>query len=136
MSIVNRSLDSSQQQFDVYYNEHDTVTSTSGQAYACPHAMQVQSAKLAAEGISGSPTAQLQIQRFVTGAGETQIPLGAALALQSVGTSGLQSYTFSSTALQAGDQLLVTHAGSNAACDQLAVSVVLKPLQDIKSWDY
>lgn len=136
MAIVNRSFDESEQQRDLHVNLEDTVTSTSDQVYLAPHALEIQSAKACAEGLSGSPTAQLQIQRFVAGEGETQIALGPALALQSVGTSGPQSFSFSSTALQAGDQIVVAHAGTNAAVDQLSVSIVAKALQDIKSWDY
>jgi hypothetical protein len=136
MAIVNRSKDVSEQQRDLSRNIEDTVTATSDQFYHCPHEMEIQSAKACAEGLSGSPTAQLQIQRFVTGAGETQIPLGPALSLVAVGTSGPQSFSFSSTSLQAGDQIVVTHAGANAAADQLQVSMVVKALQDIKSWSY
>lgn len=136
MAIVNRSFDETEQQRDLHVNVEDTVTSTSDQLYHCPHAFEIQSAKACAEGLSGSPTAQLQIQRFVAGAGETQIALGPALSLQSVGTSGPQSFSFSSTALQAGDQIVVAHAGTNAAADQLGISIVVKALQDIKSWDY
>lgn len=136
MGIINRSYEESEQQRDIFANVEDTVTSTQDQIYHCPHAMQIQSGKLCAEGLSGSPTAQLQIQRFVSGEGETQIALGAALDLQSVGTSGPQSYTFSSTALEAGDQIRVVHAGTNAAVDQLSIALVVKATQDIKSWDY
>lgn len=136
MATVNRSLDSTEQIKDKFSNLEDTVTTTSDQVYHCPHEFEIQGARLCAEGLSGSPTAQFQIQRFVTGAGETQIPLGAALALVAVGTSGPQSYTFTSTSLQAGDQVVVTHGGSNSAADQLSVSLTLKPTQDIKSWNY
>lgn len=136
MAIVNRSLDSSEQIKDVYVNIKGTAVSTSDQVYHAPHALEIQGARLAAEGISGSPTTQLQIQRFVTGAGETQIPLGAALALVAVGTSGPQSYVFSSTTLQAGDQVVATQAGAGSAAAQLSVALVVKAVQDIKSWDY
>lgn len=136
MGIINRTFEASEQQRDISRNIEDTVTSTSDQFYHAPHALEIQSAVACAEGISGSPTAQLQIQRFVTGEGETQIALGPALSLQSVGTSGPQSFSFSSTALQAGDQVVVAHAGSNAAVDQLQISLVVKATQDIKSWDY
>jgi len=136
MGNINRSMDASEQQRDISVNVEDTVTSTQDQLYHVPHALEIQSAKACAEGLSGSPTAQLQIQRFVVGAGETQIPLGPALSLQAVGTSGPQSFAFSSVQLQAGDQIRVVHAGTNAAADQLQVSIVVKATQDIKSWDY
>ena len=136
MGIINRTLDESQKQQDVAIHLEDTVTAVSDQVYICPHDFEIQSAKAAAEGLSGAPTAQLQIQRFVVGAGETQLALGPALTLVSVGTSGLQSFTFSLTSLQAGDQVRVVHAGTNAAVTHLDIGLVVKPLQDIKSWDY
>jgi hypothetical protein len=136
MAIVNRALDVSEQQKDVFVNIESTVTATSDQIYHAPHALELQSAFLSPVSLSGSPTCQLQIKRFVTGAGETFIPLGAALALQIVGTSGPLSYTFSSTSVQAGDLIVATHAGSNAAVAQLGVALVAKAVQDIKSWDY
>lgn len=136
MAIVNRALDATEQKKDVFVNIKGTVTATSDQVYHVPHAMEIQSAVACAEGLSGAPTSQLQIQRFVVGAGETQIPLGPALTLVAVGTSGPQSFTFSSTALQAGDQILCTQAGTNAAAAQLSIGLVVKALQDIKSWDY
>lgn len=136
MGIVQRSLDDSHKQRDIFANVEDTVTAGAEQIYHVPHPMAIQSAKLCAEGLSGSPTATLQIQRFVTDAGETQIALGAALALVAVGTSGPQSYTFSTTVLQAGDQVRILHGGANSAVDQLSVALVVKGTQDILSWDY
>lgn len=136
MAIVNRSKDTSEQKRDVSVNIEDTVTSTDSHVYHAPHALEIQSALGLAEGLSGTPTAQLKIQRFVTGAGETQIAIGPALTLQSVGTSGPQSFTISAADLQAGDQVIVSHAGSNAALDILSISMVVKATQDVKSWDY
>lgn len=136
MGNINRSDDASQQQFDVHENIRETTTAESDQVYHAPHALEIQSARLSAEGLSGAPTAQLQIQRFVTGAGETQIALGPAVTLVEVGTSGPQSFAFSSVQLQAGDQVVCTHAGTNAAVAQLGISLVAKRTQDILSWDY
>lgn len=136
MGIVNRSKDVSEQQRDIYVDVQATSTGVTKQMYHVPHAMEIQSMKALAEGISGTPTALVKIQRFVVGEGETQISITPALTLQSVGTSGPQAFVISSAALQAGDQLVVTHGGTNAAAADLGISLVVKALQDIKSWDY
>ena len=78
----------------------------------------------------------MKIQRFVTGAGETQIALGPAVTPISVGTSGPVAFAFSSTLLQAGDQVVALHGGTNAALTQLGVALVVQSTQDIKSWDF
>lgn len=136
MGIVNRSMDSSEQQYLQNVNIRESVTGESDVLVHLPQAAEIQSAKLSAVTLSGSPTCQLQIKRFVTGAGQTLIPLGAALALVAASTSGPQSYTFSSTSLQSGDAIVATHAGTNAAVAQLNVALVLKATQDIKSWSF
>jgi hypothetical protein len=136
MGIVNRSKDSSEQQYAVDYTAKVTVTGKSDILGHMPHAVEIQSAKCSGVGLSGSPTAQLGIQRFVTGAGATLIPLGPAVTIVAVGTSGPQSFSFSSTAVQSGDKLVVTHAGTNAGLEQLNVCVVVKATQDIKTWSF
>lgn len=136
MGIVNRTLDSTEQTKDIFTNLEDTVTATSDQVYHAPHGMEIQGARICAEGLSGAPSMQLQIQRFVTGAGETQIPLGAALVMVAVGTSGPMTYTFSTTTLMAGDQVVATHAVANTGADQMSIALVVKATQDIKSWSY
>lgn len=136
MGIVNRSLDSTEQQSLVNVNIRETVTGESDNLAHMPQPVEIQSAKISAVTLSGSPTCQLQIRRFVAGAGETLIPLGAALALVAASTSGPQSYTFSSSSLQSGDVIAATHAGTNAAVAQLNVALVVKATQDIKSWSF
>jgi hypothetical protein len=136
MGIVNRTLDTSEQKRDHFVNIDVSTTATSDQIYHAPHGVDMVAAKLSAVTLSGAPTCQLQIKRFVTGAGETLIPLGAALTLVAVGTSGPQSYTFSSTTVLEGDLLVATHAGTNAGVAQLGIALVVKSTQDIKSWDY
>ncbi len=136
MGNINRSMDASEQNDAHFVNIKGTVTATSDQIYHAPQEMEIQSAMIANEGLSGTPTTQLQIQRFVTGAGETVIPLGPALAVIAVGTSGPKAFAFSSILLQAGDQVVATQAGTNAAVAQQSISLVVKGLQDIRSWDY
>jgi hypothetical protein len=136
MANINRSDDVTQQQFDVNRIVDGTATGTTDAIYKAPMALEIQSAKLSAYGLSGSPTVQLSRRYFVVGAGETVSALGAALALVAAGTSGAQTYTFSATSVNAGDQIVAVSAGSNAAAAELAVNVVLKWLPDYKSWSY
>lgn len=138
MAICNRDLDLSEQKYLVYENCAPTVTAKSDAVVVMPQAGTLQSLKLGAVGVSGSPTALVAIRRFVTGAGQTLIPLGPALALVAVGTSGLQTYSFSTAnaQLQANDALVITHGGANSACEQVNVAAVVQATQDIKSWTW
>lgn len=136
MGIVNRTLDASQQKMLAAQTLKSTVTAKSDLVVHMPHPASIVSAKLSAVGLSGSPTAQIAIKRFVAGAGETLIPVGAALALVATSTSGPQSYTFSTTSLQSGDAVVCTHAGTNSACEQVHVALVMQATQDIKTWNF
>lgn len=137
MAIVNRDKDSSEQKESKFSRIDETTTADSDAVFQAPHAGEVSAAQLSAVGLSGTPTAAFAIRRFVVGAGSTLIPQGPALTLVAVGTSGPQSYSFSATpSMQAGDELVITHAGANAAAHRLGCSIVFKALQDIKSWDY
>lgn len=136
MGIVNRTKDSSEQQWLANENLTVTVTGKSDAVVQVPQAGTIIGAKLAGVGLSGAPTAQLQIRRFVVGAGQTLIPLGGALTIVACSTSGPQTYTFSTTALNAGDTIVCTHAGSNAGLEQLNVAVVIQSIQDIKTWTF
>ncbi len=136
MGIVNRSLDSSEQQYVVDYNIRETVTATSDYLHMFPQGGTIQSGKVAGIGLSGTPTLQLALRRFVVGAGDTLIPIGAALTVIAASTSGPMAYTFSTSAVQAGDSLVATHAGTNAALTQVMVSVVIQATQEIRSWSY
>jgi hypothetical protein len=136
MAIVNRNKDVSEQLEVVRATAETTVTGKASLVGRMPYAATIVRGSLSAVGLSGSPTAQFAIRRFVTGAGETLIPLGAALALVATSTSGPQSYTFSATALIAGDMIAVSHAGTNAGVEQLGVAVVVQAIQSIKSWTF
>lgn len=139
MGIVNRSMDVSEQQQVVELNRKLAAASEDHFIMHVPHPMQIQSVKAIASGISGSPEAQLELKRFVVGAGLTTISIGASLAVEAIGTSGPQSFSLPASGsslleLQEGDVLNVATAGANSAADNLVVSVVVKSLQDIKSW--
>ena len=136
MAIINRSLDVSEQQQVITKSQNGTVTGAEYVLGIIPDSMQIMQAKSYALGLSGAPTAQLQLARFVAGAGATVINIGSALTQVAYGTSGLQSFALGSTPIlaQAGDVLQVASAGTNSALTDMAISVVLQSLQDYKSW--
>lgn len=139
MGIVNRSMDSSEQQENLKLKVEGTVTGTTYHLQHIPRPMQIQDAKSVCLGLSGTPTAQLAVSRFVVGAGLTTINIGAALTQAALGTSGVQGFSLPAAGsslleLQAGDVLAVVTGGANSALDQMEVDVVVKNLQDIKSW--
>jgi hypothetical protein len=137
MAIINRSLDSSEQQWLAFQNLNVTVTGKSDAVVQVPQAGTIISTKLAGVGLSGTPTAQMAIRRFVTGAGQTLIPVGPALTVLASSTSGPQSYSYSLTVnLLAGDTVCVTHGGTNAGLEQLNASMVIQAVQDIKTWTF
>jgi hypothetical protein len=136
MAIINRSLDVSEQQYTVGKSVNGTATGAEYVLAIIPDSVQIMQAKSYALGLSGAPTAQLQLARFIEGAGATVINVGSALTQVAYGTSGLQSFDLGATPVyaQAGDVLQVASGGTNAALTDMAVEVVLKSLQDYKSW--
>lgn len=136
MAFINRDKDVSEKNFIQSVNIKSTVTGKNDNVFNAPAPVSAIKAQIIAVGLSGAPTATISLRRFVAGAGETFIPLGAALTLQAVSTSGPQSYTFSTTAIQANDTLCVQHGASNAAAEQVMVSIVMQAAQDYRSWTF
>lgn len=101
-----------------------------------PGAHQIDAVRVAASGLTSTPTLQLVCQRF-TAAGLTNINIGSALTLQALGTSGIQSYVLPAAGssllqLAEGDVLSVTTASGGVTA--LSVACVVRTLQDIKSF--
>lgn len=148
MAIVNRDLDSSQQQ-NVLSRTIDRSLSAGASANIVtpgvqtgityvvanvPYPSQLSAGAVGSYGVSGSLVLSLWLYRFA--GGFTSIVLGQTLAVTAYGTSGMQGLSIiggSSYLLQQGDQLAVYAQGSGAAADQATVSVVIKALQDIRS---
>lgn len=140
MAICNRDLDASQQK--VIYSGN--IKSDVGQSLSpligivsTPGVLQA--VRVAAQGFSGSPVGQVEIQRFVPGAGLTAIVPGSTLALQTLGTSGILGMSLAAIGstllnLQVGD-VLVWRAMpvANTAALEVQISCVVKNLQDILS---
>jgi len=139
MSVINRTLDVSEQQENLVLSEKLAVATDALYVYHVPRPMQLQSINVAASGISGSPVGLVEIQRFVVGAGLTTIPVGNSLAIAAIGTSGVQSVSLPAAGsslleLQKDDILNVAISGDDSGADNLIISAVVKNLQDIKSW--
>lgn len=167
MAVLNRTLDVSEQRkvFELTVNTFATGTSLyavpTGATYligVVPWASTLDVAQLAAYGLSGAPTYQINVDRFITGTGFTTIILATGTSNLAVafGTSGIGTVGSSlvgvsgmilagfgssiagqsgSTLLNllANDVLLLRTGGTTAAANSVAVTVVLKPLQDAKT---
>jgi len=140
MAIVNRDLDSSEQKVSVAQTFGPLATGVTVPIHVVASPCNVVAAKIAAFGISGTPTAALSIQRFIVGSGVTSYLGGfTTLTMIAAGTSGAQSVVTAasgSTALQllAGDVIMMTTGGANSAVTGVAVDLVVQYTQDIKSY--
>ena len=139
MGIINRTMDLSEQKDLVQAEYGPTTTAKSYVVYRAPRACMITDAKATVVGMSGAPTSQLALQRFVVGAGLTTISIGGALTHTAIGTSGTQGYSLPATgssllSLQAGDFVVATAGGTNAGVEQLFVNLVIQNIQDIKAW--
>lgn len=138
MAIVNRSLDVSEQRKVFKYSDKLMATGVTAPICVVPWPSTIDGAMLAAFGLSGSPTYQVFVNRFIVGTGFTTWALTGAEVPSAFGTSGVLARGMSMVAsgstllnLQANDLLTVTSAVANTA-STVSVAVVLKPIQDIK----
>ena len=139
MGVTNRALDVSEKNRILEANYGLTATTLVLNVAMVPYPCTLVAARVAAKGISNTPTVQLKVDRFIVGVGATTISGGATtLTLQAVGTSGIQSVVLAAAgssflSLQQGDVITATTAGANSAVDDLSIGVVLQAIQDIKS---
>ncbi len=140
MAIVNRTLDPSQQQSEILSSYLAVATGITMLVAMVPYPATLKQIKVAAQGLSGTPTYDLRVFRFIVGTGVTTIAGGATtLTPLTMGTSGIASMVLAAAGssflnLQAGDVLTLTSAGSNAAVTALSVDVIIQATQDIVSW--
>lgn len=139
MPNINRTDDISQQKELLEQALVNTVTGTVYPLWVVSRAQTITDAKSSILGLSGTPTATIGIQRFITGSGNTTIAISGALTQTAYGTSGFQTYSLpaagsSLLALQKGDLLTVTAGGTNSAVASMLVEVVVQNIQDIKTW--
>lgn len=152
MAIVNRAKDVSEQKDVISVKLGALVTGTSHLACALPSPGILAAIDVAADGVSGAPTWQFNLLRFIPGAGQTAIAVGVStLAVVAYGTSGIQQVAGSSMGgypsalpalapqsstlaiVQAGDLLQIVTGGANTAVNSSVVSVVVKKTQDVLS---
>jgi hypothetical protein len=148
MAIVNRTQDASEQRkvFEVVFPKVAGASFNNiGTGVTCivglvPYACTLDAFQAAAFGISGAPTVQLNVDRFIAGAGFTTIILatGTSNVVPAFGTSGVGAAVLAASGstlrnLIANDVLVLTTGGANAAANAIVAGVVLKPLQDIKT---
>lgn len=142
MAVVNRTLDATEQR-KVIEQSYPAVVATgvTNMIGLVPWPCVLEGAQMAAAGVSGSPTVQIVVQRFIVGTGFTAIALSAAHAVPAWGTSGVINPTVGVSLLasgntllnlQANDVLSILTGGANSACAQLAVECIVRPIQDIK----
>ncbi len=140
MAIVNRTLDSSQQQVQSVVSFGAVATGATLHAAMIPYPATLKQIKVAVSGLSGSPTFDLRVLRFIVGSGVTTIAGGATtLTPLTVGTSGLQSFVLAAAGssflnLVAGDVLTLSVGGSTTNVLDCSAAVVIQPTQDILSW--
>lgn len=147
MAVVNRTLDASEQR-KVYQASFPKVggasftnvaTGTTAVVAVVPGPCTLDAMQIIAYGISGAPTVQLNVDRFIVGTGFTTIILatGSSNTPGAFGTSGSPTAVIAASGstllnLLANDVLIATTGAANAAANSLSVAVVLKPIQDIK----
>ena len=139
MAVTNRTLDASEQRKTIEASYLLTATGVTVLAAQIPYASTLEAVKVAAQGLSGSPTYDLRVWRFIVGTGVTTIAGGATtLTGVAMGTSGAQSMVLAASGntllnLLANDVITLTSGGANTAVTALNVAVVIKAVQDIKT---
>lgn len=140
MALVNRDKDSSEQRINLQATYSGVLaTGVTLSVGMVPWPCTLDAVRVSAFGLSGTPTVDLRIQRFITGTGFTSIAGGmTSLTVPALGTSGIGVGVLASSGnsllnLQAGDVVSLVTGGSNSATTGLAASLVLKATQDIKS---
>ncbi len=146
MGIINRTQDVSEQQ-EVWTigcaGSGLSLSVINGSTFFCqmvvPRAVQIQSAQVTALGVSGAPQALLGALRF-NASGAASFVIGTTTVIPAFGTSGFLPYSLGAAGattlnLQKGYLLVLQQlGGTGAATTNTIVSIVVKNLQDIKTW--
>ncbi len=142
MAVTNRALDTSEQKrafsSSVGKKSAPNVTSSTCMIGVVPFRSELRNLTVAGFGLSGAPTAELRIQRFIPGAGGTLIAPGISLTVPEMGVSGPVSASLPASGstllnLLAGDMLVLLTGTANTSSDTMVVGYVLKALEDIKA---
>ena len=140
MAIVNRDLDPSQKKESVQTVVASLSFGASHAIIAIPqYPVELRAVAVAPIAIGAAPALNLEVIRFIAGAGLTLIPgLAATLIATAHGTSGVQGMSLVAPGstllqLQAGDLLGLRIPGISGAVTTMAVNVVWSLKQDIKA---
>lgn len=149
MGILNRTEDATEQRKVLSISNAATATGVTLTLGLVPWPCTLDEAQIAAWGLSGAPSYAVAVNRFIVGTGFTTIILatGTSNIVAEFGTSGAGAFgasLFGSSGmlvpavgstlalLLQNDLLTVTSGVANTAAKGLAVSVVLRPIQDVK----
>lgn len=158
MSIFNRTLDSSEQRKTIPTvvsvpngTSHIIPTGVTSIIATIPFNCVLDEAQMVALGVSGSPTVQLTVNRFIAGTGlstfivatgTSNIPASygtsgaGAFGTSLFGTSGMILAASGSTLLNllANDVIVLSFGGANSAVNDLCINLVVRPIQDTKTF--
>ncbi len=139
MAIVNRDNATSQQQIDFTAKVVPTTTAATYILWEAPYPCELQKIQQSANGLSGSPFHFIDIYRMAAAGLTTITGLHASLGVVAVGTSGPQGFSVIAPGstliqIQARDCLVLRTAVANTAVTDVAISIVVKKLQDIVSF--
>ncbi|SRR5260221_96382 len=153
MGIINRDLSTSEQRIPFEFVSGGAsggllANGSSGIICLVPTPSSIDAVQIAAFGVSGAPTVQLVVQRFIPAVGtstfgSTTFNLSGAVAIPAYGTSGalISGGTYVANAslpvvgpsslLLANDVIMYQQAGgTGAATLGLAITLVLRPVLD------
>lgn len=135
MSINNRSLSASQQCVEIHKTLGATATGVTTLIAMVPYQAQAVAGAIKVFGLSGAPQYSLSVIRTVA-AGLTSFGLGATVTPPDGATyaSGFSLTAGASILLQAGDLLAINSGVANTAITGGQLTLVLKPLQDVKTY--
>jgi len=143
MGIVNRTKDVSEQRRTFSVLAGAVATGVTGIVLHVPYPCTLEGGQIAAFGLSGAPNYALVLNRFIAGAGATAITIatGTSNVPSAFGTSGVAATGASGIVMPWGSTLLsllpndviMYQSGvANTAVTGLAISLVVRPVQDIK----
>lgn len=148
MAIVNRTLDSSEQKKTLYVTANTVVNGTTLSVGLVPYPSTFIGGQLSCWGISGAPTVEVAVNRFIAGTGFTTWVLAkgtsntpadfgvSGAGAFGTGASGMICIAQGSTLgiLLANDVITVTVAGgTGAAAKSVFADIVIQPIVDIKT---
>jgi len=137
MGIINRTMDSSEQQEAFKINAKTVANTNEFPVFIAERAATIKNVSSTCFGISGAPTGMLRVSRAVG----TTFNVGLTFLIPAVGVSqsllaaSLPAAGATSLNLQKGDVVsCIFGGGTGAAADHAVIDVVVQNLQDIKTW--